>query len=171
MLKFNEFNNTDSITLENLVNSFLNENGELSDCFIKISPNLSNIEIITGLKSASFKKLTRNERSSNFWKEVSEGLVKFLKESGYNYKEKSISTFGFSLTKDDNLNFDDMKSNILSKLDEFISEYDQFTKNVSSKNWRQTGNHFGELKKMKSEILDFKESNESDRMFMKKYEE
>jgi hypothetical protein len=169
MLKFNEFNNTDSITLENLVNSFLEENGNLSDCFIKISPNLSNIEIITGLKSASFKKLTRNERSSSFWKEVSESLVKFLKESGYNYREKSISTFGFSLIKDEDiLNFNDMKSNILSKLDEFMSEYDEFTKNVSSKNWRQTGSHFTELRKMKSEILDFKEVN---RLYMKKYEE
>jgi hypothetical protein len=51
--------------------------------------------------------------------------------------------------------FSDKKNNMLTKLDSLISEYDSFSKEVSSKYWRITGHHFSELRKMRENITTF----------------
>lgn len=44
------------------------------------------------------------------------------------------------------------KRSVLMLLDELIEEYSDFTNDVSPKNWRTTGHHITELKKMKDDI-------------------
>jgi hypothetical protein len=44
-----------------------------------------------------------------------------------------------------------------------MEEYEKFTKTVSPKNWRTTGHHFTELRKMKDDIVNFSELTEKEK--------
>ena len=48
--------------------------------------------------------------------------------------------------------FSDEKYKIISIINSLMEEYGAFTKTVSPKNWRTTGHHFTELRKMKDDI-------------------
>jgi len=58
----------------------------------------------------------------------------------------------YDQSKDD---FEIGKKSVLSLLDELMLEYEDFTKDVSPKNWRSTGSHFTDLRNMREEIEEF----------------
>jgi hypothetical protein len=62
-----------------------------------------------------------------------------------------------------NKDFNGQKEDMLKLIDKFMHEYEIFTTRVSPKNWRQTGSHFTELRKMKADIKDFTEMKTSER--------
>ena len=51
--------------------------------------------------------------------------------------------------------FEGQKAEILSKLDEFMHDYEVLSIAVSPKHYRTTGSHFTELRKMQREIAEF----------------
>ena len=53
--------------------------------------------------------------------------------------------------------FKEEQDKIKSKIDSLLEEYEEFTKKVSPKNWRSTGSHFTEPRKMKKDIDNFVE--------------
>jgi predicted esterase YcpF (UPF0227 family) len=57
----------------------------------------------------------------------------------------------------DSFSFSDEKDEVLNLINSFMEEYEKFTKTVSPKNWRTTGHHFTELRKMKDDIVNFSE--------------
>jgi hypothetical protein len=59
--------------------------------------------------------------------------------------------------------FDGQKADVLDKLDEFMSEYDEFIRKVSPKHWRSTGTHFTQLRQMKEGIESFTELTEKEK--------
>jgi hypothetical protein len=52
--------------------------------------------------------------------------------------------------------FDGKREEFINKLDEFAREYNKFITIVSPSNWRTTGHHLTELRKMKDDIKNFK---------------
>lgn len=64
---------------------------------------------------------------------------------------------------DDYSDFDTLKKGVLNKIDSLIKEYEEFTNEVSPGNWRSTGHHLTELRKMKEDILRFKEISEDEK--------
>lgn len=54
-------------------------------------------------------------------------------------------------------NFETKRNEFLQKFQEAMDAYDELIKEVSPKNWRTTGNHFTEMKKIKKETVDLKE--------------
>lgn len=63
---------------------------------------------------------------------------------------KKFETFDYS--KDD---FDFGKKSVLLAIDTLIQEYEDFSRNISPKNWRSSGTHFTELRQMKENINRF----------------
>lgn len=59
--------------------------------------------------------------------------------------------------KNNAFSFSDEKDKVVNMINSFIEEYEKFTKTVSPKNWRITGHHFTELRKMKDDIVNFSE--------------
>ena len=51
--------------------------------------------------------------------------------------------------------FEGQKEQILKNLDEFMHDYEVFSLRVAPKHYRQTGNHFTELRKLQREIPEF----------------
>jgi len=60
--------------------------------------------------------------------------------------------------------FDKKKKKMLEKLQEFKEVYDEFTKDVSPRDWRVTGTHFADLNKMERAIYSFREMTEEERL-------
>lgn len=58
--------------------------------------------------------------------------------------------------------FEKLKSNITVSLESYINEYEKFINKVSSKNWRTTGSHITELRKMIDDIKRFEEISENE---------
>lgn len=58
--------------------------------------------------------------------------------------------------------FSEKKTNIVDMINKLMEEYEIFTKTVSPKNWRTTGHHFTELRKMKEDISFFSEITNKD---------
>jgi len=71
-----------------------------------------------------------------------------------------VKNFNESYNK--NSNFDKQKLYILSELSNFMNKYDNFTKMVSSRNWRTTGMHFTQLRQMEKDIKRFIEITSND---------
>ena len=67
-------------------------------------------------------------------------------------KGKSFVKHTFDQSKDD---FEIAQKSILQSIENLIEEYNDFTMDVSPMDWRSTGHHLYELKKMKREIEDF----------------
>jgi hypothetical protein len=59
--------------------------------------------------------------------------------------------------------FSDEKDKVLNMINSLMEEYEKFTKTVSPKNWRTTGHHFTELRKMKDDIVNFSELTEKEK--------
>jgi hypothetical protein len=59
--------------------------------------------------------------------------------------------------------FSDEKDKVLDMINSLMEEYEKFTKTVSPKNWRTTGHHFTELRKMKDDIVNFSELTEKEK--------
>jgi predicted esterase YcpF (UPF0227 family) len=59
--------------------------------------------------------------------------------------------------------FSDEKDKVLDMINSLMEEYEKFTKTVSPKNWRTTGHHFTELRKMKEDIVNFSELTEKEK--------
>jgi hypothetical protein len=59
--------------------------------------------------------------------------------------------------------FSDEKDKMIDMINSFMEEYEKFTKTVSPKNWRTTGHHFTELRKMKDDIVNFSELTEKEK--------
>jgi predicted esterase YcpF (UPF0227 family) len=59
--------------------------------------------------------------------------------------------------------FSDEKDRVLDMINSLMEEYEKFTKTVSAKNWRTTGHHFTELRKMKDDIVNFSELTEKEK--------
>jgi hypothetical protein len=59
--------------------------------------------------------------------------------------------------------FSDEKDKVIDMINSFMEEYEKFTKTVSPKNWRTTGHHFTELRKMKDDIENFSELTEKEK--------
>jgi len=55
----------------------------------------------------------------------------------------------FDTSKDD---FNLLKKSVLLKLDSLIEEYDDLSRDVSPRQWRITGHHITDLKKMRQEV-------------------
>lgn len=68
-------------------------------------------------------------------------------------KFNESNSFSFSYEKD----------KMIDIINSFMEEYEKFTKTVSSKNWRTTGHHFTELRKMKEDIVNFSELTEKEK--------
>ena len=51
--------------------------------------------------------------------------------------------------------FHKMKEDMIIKIGTLMKEYYNFTKEVSPNNWRTTGTHYSNLRKMKEEIQNF----------------
>lgn len=58
----------------------------------------------------------------------------------------------YDQSKDD---FEMSQKSILASIDELIEEYNDFTMDVSPRNWRANGHHLSELRKMKTDIKNF----------------
>ena len=56
------------------------------------------------------------------------------------------------------------KINLMESVGKLIAEYDEFSKTVSPQDWRLTGHHFTELRKMKEEIEGLHEITETERI-------
>lgn len=65
------------------------------------------------------------------------------------------------------VSFSDNKDKVIEMINSLMKEYDLFTKKVSSKNWRSTGNHFTELRKMKDDIVNFSEITDNEKEWVK----
>ena len=59
--------------------------------------------------------------------------------------------------------FSDEKEKVINMINSLMEEYEKFTKTVSPKNWRTTGHHFTELRKMKEDIVNFSELTEKEK--------
>ena len=59
--------------------------------------------------------------------------------------------------------FSDEKDKMINMINSFMQEYEKFIKTVSPKNWRTTGHHFTELRKMKDDIVNFSELTEKEK--------
>ena len=59
--------------------------------------------------------------------------------------------------------FESDKLNLKKDLVKLIMRYNGFSKSVSPKNWRTTGNHITELKKMLNEIDNLNEISEEEK--------
>lgn len=59
--------------------------------------------------------------------------------------------------------FSDEKDKVIDMINSFMEEYEKFTKTVSPKNWRTSGHHFTELRKMKDDIVNFSELTEKEK--------
>lgn len=59
--------------------------------------------------------------------------------------------------------FSDEKDKVINMINSLMEEYEKFTKTVSPKNWRTTGRHFTELRKMKEDIVNFSELTEKEK--------
>lgn len=59
--------------------------------------------------------------------------------------------------------FSDEKDKVINMINSLMEEYEKFTKTVSPKNWRTTGHHFTELRKMKEDIVNFSELTEKEK--------
>ena len=64
---------------------------------------------------------------------------------------------------DDYSDFDTLRKGVLNKIDSLIREYEDLTNEVSPNNWRTTGHHLSELRKMKEDIVRFKEISEQEK--------
>jgi len=60
-----------------------------------------------------------------------------------------------------NNEFQEMKQDVINKVDAFISSYDVFTRHVAPKHWRASGKFF-DVKRLKDEIDDFKQCTQKD---------
>jgi hypothetical protein len=56
-----------------------------------------------------------------------------------------------------NSKFEEMKEDVMQRLDELIVVYDEFTRHVGSSHWRRCGSHFVELKKIRKAVEHFTE--------------
>jgi hypothetical protein len=59
--------------------------------------------------------------------------------------------------------FSDEKDKVINMINSLMEEYEKFTKTVSPENWRTTGHHFTELRKMKEDIVNFSELTEKEK--------
>ena len=59
--------------------------------------------------------------------------------------------------------FSDEKDKMINMINSLMEEYEKFTKTVSPKNWRTTGHHFTELRKMKGDLVNFSELTEKEK--------
>ena len=84
-------------------------------------------------------------------------LVKFYKNKHNNMKH--IRKYNES----NSFSFSDEKDKVIDMINSFMEEYEKFTKTVSPKNWRTTGHHFTELRKMKDDIENFSELTEKEK--------
>ena len=64
---------------------------------------------------------------------------------------------------DETISFLKNKEKIINMINSFMDEYENFTKSVAPKNWRFTGHHFSELRRMKEEIHFFSEITKKDK--------
>lgn len=58
--------------------------------------------------------------------------------------------------------FNTMRSDIITKLDQFYIDYNNFVNSVSPSNYRLTGHHFIELRNMRDDIQKFTRLNIKD---------
>lgn len=65
--------------------------------------------------------------------------------------------------QNNSLEFSNRMNAVIDKIDSLIEEYEKFTKTVSPKNWRTTGHHYTELRKMKEDIGYFLELTEKEK--------
>jgi len=65
--------------------------------------------------------------------------------------------------ENNSFSFSDEKDKVIDMINLFMEEYEKFTKTVSPKNWRTTGHHFTELRKMKEDIVNFSELTEKEK--------
>jgi hypothetical protein len=62
------------------------------------------------------------------------------------------------------VNFDIDKKEVLRELDNFMNKYEELSRVVSTKNWRTTGNHFSEMRKIRREINALQEMSPQERV-------
>lgn len=55
------------------------------------------------------------------------------------------------------MTFEEKRNSFIEKFNDAMEAYDELTKSVSPRNWRTTGHHFTEMKKIKEEVVDLKE--------------
>ncbi len=61
------------------------------------------------------------------------------------------------------MDFQIKRNKLVDKLNLFIREYEEFTKEVSSQNWRTTGHHITSMKNFSSEMENLKQISEEEK--------
>ena len=65
--------------------------------------------------------------------------------------------------RQNNTDFQTLRSDTLDKLDVLMEQYDKLSKKVAPKYWRITGSNFAELREIKKNIGEFTEITEKDK--------
>lgn len=131
--------------------------------------NIEGLENMIENLKPTFMKIKEGEKlSSDELNKILQFYLESLQYMNESKDSKYKAPMDKSTSKDTDWSFKETKSfekkkdDIIELIEHLKKEYFDFIKEVSSKNWRSTGNHFADLRKMQKDIEKFTKITEKE---------